>query len=65
MSLVVLENTHNLGGGTVQGVEEFRAVVAAARECGFHVHLDGARIWNAAVALGVAAGGARARAPTP
>ena len=54
VSLVVLENTHNLGGGTVQRVEDLRAVVAAARECGFRVHLDGARIWNAAVALGVA-----------
>jgi threonine aldolase len=53
VSLVVLENTHNLGGGTVQRVEDFRAVVAAARECGFRVHLDGARVWNAAVALGV------------
>jgi threonine aldolase len=53
VSLVVLENTHNLGGGTVQRVEEVHAVVAAARECGFRVHLDGARIWNAAVALGV------------
>jgi threonine aldolase len=53
VSLVVLENTHNLGGGTVQRVEELQAVVAAARECGFRVHLDGARIWNAAVALGV------------
>jgi len=53
VSLVVLENTHNLGGGTVQKVEEVEAVVAAARECGFRVHLDGARIWHAAVALGV------------
>ncbi len=53
VSLVVLENTHNLGGGTVQRVEEVQAVVAAARECGFRVHLDGARIWNASVALGV------------
>jgi threonine aldolase len=53
VSLVVLENTHNLGGGTVQAVEEVRAVVAAAREAGFRVHVDGARIWNAAVALGV------------
>jgi threonine aldolase len=53
VSLVVLENTHNLGGGTVQKVEEVRAVIAAARECGFRVHLDGARIWNASVALGV------------
>jgi threonine aldolase len=53
VTLVVLENTHNLGGGTVQRVEDLRAVVAAARECGFRVHLDGARVWNAAVALGV------------
>ena len=53
VSLVVLENTHNLGGGTVQRVEEVQAVVAAARESGFRVHVDGARIWNAAVALGV------------
>jgi threonine aldolase len=53
VSLVVLENTHNLGGGTVQRVEDAQAVVAAARECGFRVHVDGARIWNAAVALGV------------
>jgi threonine aldolase len=51
--LVVLENTHNLGGGTVQKVDEVRAVVAAAREAGFGVHLDGARIWHAAVALDV------------
>jgi threonine aldolase len=53
VSLVVLENTHNLGGGTVQRVDEVQGVVAAARECGFRVHVDGARIWNAAVALGV------------
>jgi threonine aldolase len=52
VTLVVLENTHNLGGGTVQPLAEQRAVIAAARECGFKVHLDGARIWNAAVALG-------------
>ena len=37
----------------MQRVEEVQAVVAAARECGFRVHVDGARIWNAAVALGV------------
>ena len=48
VTLVALENTHNLGGGTVQGVAEHRAVVAAAKECGFKLHLDGARIWNAA-----------------
>ncbi|HEX9189957.1 MAG TPA: threonine aldolase family protein, partial [Vicinamibacteria bacterium] len=53
VSLVVLENTHNLGGGTVQGVAEARTVVGTAHECGFRVHLDGARIWHAAVALAV------------
>jgi threonine aldolase len=54
VSLVVLEITHNLGGGTVQPVAQVQAVVAAARECGFRVHVDGARVWNASVALGVA-----------
>jgi threonine aldolase len=53
VSLVVLENTHNLGGGTVQSIEEARAVISACRDAGFRVHIDGARIWNAAVALGV------------
>ena len=53
VGLVVLENTHNLGGGTVQRVDEVKTVLTAARECGFRVHVDGARIWNAAVALGV------------
>src|SRR5512134_1946259 len=40
VSLVVLENTHNLAGGTVAPVAEMRAVVAAAHEAGFRVHLD-------------------------
>jgi threonine aldolase len=53
LGLVVLENTHNLGGGSVQTVEETQAVVAACREAGLNIHLDGARLWNAAVALGV------------
>jgi threonine aldolase len=50
---VVLENTHNLGGGTVYSVDEMRACIGAARDAGLSVHVDGARIWNAAVALGV------------
>jgi threonine aldolase len=54
VSLVVLENTHNLAGGTIQGIEATRAVIQASREAGFRIHVDGARIWNAAVALGVA-----------
>ncbi|HET8646886.1 MAG TPA: GntG family PLP-dependent aldolase [Vicinamibacteria bacterium] len=53
VGLAVLENTHNLAGGTVYTVERMRAVVAACRGAGLGVHLDGARLWNAAVALGV------------
>jgi threonine aldolase len=53
LALVVLENTHNLAGGAVQTVGETRAVIAAAHEAGLRVHIDGARLWNAAVALGV------------
>lgn len=48
--LLCLENTHNFAGGTVMSVSEHRAVVEAAREKGLKVHLDGARIWNAAAA---------------
>jgi threonine aldolase len=54
-SVVALENTHNSAGGTVWPVEELDAVVSTARELGLAVHLDGARLANAAVALGVAA----------
>jgi threonine aldolase len=49
----VLENTHNLAGGAVFGVEEMQASMAACREAGLKVHVDGARLWNASVALGV------------
>ncbi|MQY04609.1 threonine aldolase family protein [Actinomadura macrotermitis] len=52
-SLLCLENTHNSAGGTVTPVAEHEELVAAARQAGLAVHLDGARIWNAAVALGV------------
>jgi len=50
---VVLENSHNLAGGNVYSVEEMQAAIAAARDLGLKVHVDGARIWNAAVALSV------------
>jgi threonine aldolase len=53
VGLVVLENTHNFAGGTIATPAEIRAVVSAAREIGWRVHIDGARLWNAAVALGV------------
>ena len=52
-ALVVLENTHNFGGGTVQPIEEIRAVREVTLEQGVAMHLDGARLWNAHVATGV------------
>ncbi|WP_330346342.1 aminotransferase class I/II-fold pyridoxal phosphate-dependent enzyme [Streptomyces longwoodensis] len=51
--LLCLENTHNAAGGTVTSVEQHRRLVGAAHAAGLLVHLDGARLWNAAVALGV------------
>ncbi|MFD9705013.1 threonine aldolase family protein [Lentzea sp. NPDC059081] len=52
-TLLSLENTHNSSGGTVTSVDDHMALVAAARSAGLAVHLDGARLWNASVALGV------------
>jgi len=54
-SLVCIENTHNNCGGSVLTVEETRTVADLAHRRGLRVHLDGARIFNAAVALGVEA----------
>jgi threonine aldolase len=51
--LLELENTHNIAGGTVLSVEQTRALCHVAHEHGVPVHLDGARIFNAAVALDV------------
>lgn len=51
--LVVLENTHNVAGGTVVPLAVADAIGDVAREAGVPYHLDGARAWNAAVALGV------------
>ena len=51
--IVCLENTHNAAGGTVLTPAQIDGVAAAAHEAGFAVHLDGARVFNAAVALGV------------
>ncbi|SHK42599.1 L-threonine aldolase [Pseudonocardia thermophila] len=51
--LLCLENTHNHAGGVITPPEQHAAVVAAARGAKLAVHLDGARLWHAAVALGV------------
>jgi threonine aldolase len=52
-TLLAIENTHNSSGGTVLSVEEMDALANTAHERGLKVHLDGARIFNAAIALGV------------
>jgi threonine aldolase len=50
--LVWLENTHNRGAGSVMQLDQQRSVEAVAREHGLAVHLDGARVLNAAAAQG-------------
>ncbi len=55
-TLLCLENTHNHAGGVVTPPEQHAAVVAAARGAKLAVHLDGARLWHAAVSLGVPPG---------
>lgn len=55
--LLCLENTHNTAGGTVLSPQRQHEITDVARDHGLRVHLDGARIFNAAVALGVPASG--------
>jgi threonine aldolase len=51
---IAVENTHNFGGGTVQPLDQIKALRKGADDLGLALHLDGARIWNAHVASGVA-----------
>ncbi len=50
---LAIENTHNVAGGRLLAVESWDALVRIARERALRVHLDGARLWNAAVAAGL------------
>lgn len=50
---IAIENTHNRAGGRVWPLEALDSVTAHARQKGLAVHVDGARLWNAAAALGV------------
>jgi threonine aldolase len=50
---IVVENTHNFGGGTVQPLEAIRTLREATQPLGIAMHLDGARLWNAHVATGI------------
>ena len=52
-SAVAIENTHNSAGGKVMPVAVAEAIGALAREATLNLHLDGARLWNAAAALGL------------
>ncbi len=51
--LVWLENSHNMAGGTVTPLHLFEEIWEGARAAGLPTHLDGARIFNAATALGI------------
>jgi threonine aldolase len=51
-ALVCLENTHNMAGGTLYPTKQVDEICAHAHAANLKVHLDGARIFNAAVALG-------------
>jgi len=51
--LLVIENTHNRSGGRIFPFEQQKDVVAAAREAGLSLHLDGARIFHATAATGI------------
>jgi threonine aldolase len=51
--LVAIENTHNMAGGTCTPLDVLEEIWDGAREAGLPTHLDGARVFNAAAALGV------------
>jgi threonine aldolase len=52
-SLICMENTHNRAGGTIVPIDKMKAVFDVAKCRGISVHLDGARIFNASIGLGV------------
>jgi threonine aldolase len=51
--LIEIENTHNMAGGTVYPLRTIREIADGAHGRGIPVHMDGARVFNAAAALGV------------
>lgn len=52
--LIALENTHNLAGGTIFPLAEIKRIRRFANQRGLAMHLDGARLWNACTASGIA-----------
>jgi threonine aldolase len=53
VDLVAVENTHQVGGGSVFPLENLRGIKKVAEEAGVPLYMDGARIWNASAASGV------------
>jgi threonine aldolase len=53
-TLIEVENTHNMAGGTVYPVETLSEIHSEARKRGLKLHMDGARIFNASAATGIA-----------
>ena len=53
ITLLCIENTHNIGGGKVWPLEQLSAVCDRGRSHGLKLHMDGARLWNASAASGV------------
>jgi len=51
--LVIIENTHNRGGGTVFPLKNILRIREVATRKGLRMHMDGARLWNASVACGI------------
>jgi threonine aldolase len=51
--LLCLENTHNIGGGSIWPLDGIEAVAATGRGLGLRLHLDGARLWHATAATGI------------
>jgi threonine aldolase len=51
--LIAIENSHNMAGGTVSPLAVLEEIWEGAKSVGLPVHLDGARVFNAAVAMGV------------
>lgn len=53
-TLICIENTHNRAGGTIQPLENLKEIYEFAKDNGIKLHIDGARIFNAAAATGIA-----------
>ncbi|KAF0153013.1 MAG: aromatic amino acid beta-eliminating lyase/threonine aldolase [Ignavibacteria bacterium] len=51
--VIEIENTHNRAGGTINPIENIKAISALAKKYNLYTHLDGARIWNASVVTNI------------